>query len=118
MTQICKDKKKKCTKLWVKLYLGQREDYSPGNSISDSSEELLQRGKGEGQYICDFGEGGYGAVKHTFWQRVATSYNEVAASQQILMILVLDMRRCKKLGICVCVFVCVCVYQIFFIFHL
>jgi len=50
----------------VKLYLGQREGYSPGNSISDSSEELLQRGKGEGQYICDFGEGGYGAVKHTF----------------------------------------------------
>ena len=35
----------------------QKEDCSPGDSTSDSSEKLLQRGKGEGQYACDFGEG-------------------------------------------------------------
>ena len=45
--------------LQVKFYLGQNEDYSPGGNISDSSEKLLQRGRGEGQYICDFGEGVY-----------------------------------------------------------
>ena len=37
--------------------MGQNEDDSPGDSISDGSEELLQRGKVEGQYVCDFGEG-------------------------------------------------------------
>ena len=41
--------KKKCTvwELWVKLFLGQNENYSLGVSISDSSEKLLQRGCGE-----------------------------------------------------------------------
>ena len=32
--------------LWVKFYW-QYEDYSPGDSVSDSSEKLLQRGKGK-----------------------------------------------------------------------
>ena len=30
---------------------------SPGDSISDNSKKPLQRGRGGGQYICDFGEG-------------------------------------------------------------
>lgn len=34
--------------------MGQYEDYGPGGSIFDSSEI---RGKGECQYIWDFGEG-------------------------------------------------------------
>ena len=57
--------KKKYTKweLRVKFYLGQNEDWSPVDSTSDSSEKLLQRGRGEGQYICDFGEGGVHAIK-------------------------------------------------------
>ena len=33
------------------------EDYSPRYSLSDGSEELFQRGKGDSQYICDPGEG-------------------------------------------------------------
>ena len=28
------------------------------------TEKLLQRDKGEGQYICDFGGGGVHAIKH------------------------------------------------------
>ena len=36
---------------------GQNEDYSSADSTSDSSEELFQRGRGEGQYTCDFGKG-------------------------------------------------------------
>ena len=41
---------------------GLTEDYSLGDSLSGSSEELLQRvgGGGGGQYIYDFGEGGTG----------------------------------------------------------
>ena len=41
----------------VKLYLGQNEDCSLGDSTSDSSEKLLQRGRGKVN-IYDFGEGG------------------------------------------------------------
>ena len=41
----------------------QNEDYSPGEGISGSSEKLLQNGRGKGQYICDFGEGGVHAIK-------------------------------------------------------
>ena len=33
--------------LWVKFYLGPNEDYSPGDSISDNSEKLLQRHRGK-----------------------------------------------------------------------
>ena len=36
-------------------------------SHSDSSERLLQRGRGEGQYMCDFGEERVHAIKHIFF---------------------------------------------------
>ena len=38
---------------------GQNEDYSLGDSISDSSENLHQRGRGKVTIIYDFSEGGY-----------------------------------------------------------
>ena len=43
---------KKCTPrgLCVKFYLGQNEDYSPGDSISESSEGRLQTGEGRSAY--------------------------------------------------------------------
>ena len=40
----------------------QNEDYIPGESVSGSSEKLLQSSRGKGQYICDFGEGGVHAI--------------------------------------------------------
>ena len=36
---------------YVKSYLRQNEDYSPGHSSSDSSEKRLQRGSRESQYM-------------------------------------------------------------------
>ena len=39
------------SELQVKFYLGQYEEFNPGDSTSDSPEKLLQRGSGEGQYI-------------------------------------------------------------------
>ena len=51
----------------VKFYWGQNEDYCPGDSISLSSEKVLQRGRVEGQYICSFGEGGAHGMKHIFF---------------------------------------------------
>ena len=68
--------------------MGQNEDYSPGDSNSDSSEKLLQRGRGqEGQYICDFGEGGVHAI---IFQKFSAGHVKVTASheEQSLMIFV------------------------------
>ena len=39
------------------------EECSPGYSLSDRFQALLQRGKGRGQYIRDFGAG-VCAIKH------------------------------------------------------
>ena len=44
--------------LQVKFFGGQNEDCSPGDSTSESSEKLLQRGSREGQDICDLGKEG------------------------------------------------------------
>ena len=61
------------------------ENYSLGDSLSDSSDELLGRGKGRGQYTCDFGKGGH-ATKHTTQENVATSH-EAQISQLIVLVL-------------------------------
>ena len=46
-----------CESCVVSFIWGQNEDCSSEDSISDSSDKLLQRGSGEGQYICDFDKG-------------------------------------------------------------
>ena len=60
--------KKICTtsKLSVKFYLGQNEDYSPGGSISESSEIPLQRGRGKGRIDAIWGRGEVHAARHVF----------------------------------------------------
>ena len=46
----------KCTvwKLWVKFYFGQNEDCSLGESVSDSSENLLWGGEGDARIYRNF----------------------------------------------------------------
>ena len=51
------DKKSTTWGLWVKFYLWWSKDYTLGDSISDSSEELLWRGQGKVSIINDFSEG-------------------------------------------------------------
>ena len=51
--------------------MGQNEDGSPEDSTSDSSENLLQRGREERQCTRDFGEGRVHATKHKFSQKVS-----------------------------------------------
>ena len=51
------------------------EDYSPGHSCSDSSEELCQRGKERSQCIRDFGER-VCVTKHTFRWKATVSHEE------------------------------------------
>ena len=57
--------------------MGQSEDYSLGDRLSDISKELLPKGRGEVSMIL---------VKGTFWRRVATSHEE---EMSLLIILVL-----------------------------
>ena len=70
-----------------KFYLGQNEDNNPGGSISDSSEILLQRGRG-GMSDIDVilvkrGE----ATKHTLLQKVTASHEEQTSPWKIFMLL-------------------------------
>ena len=62
----------------VKFYWRQNEDCSLGDSISDSSEKLLQRGVGweKDQYMYEFSEGGVNASKHIFLQKVPAGHKE------------------------------------------
>ena len=62
--------------LRVKFYLRQNENCSPGDSISDSSEKVLQRSRVKGQCICDFGEGGIHAIEHIFFQKLSASHEK------------------------------------------
>ena len=50
-------KKMQTLELRVKFYLGQNEDDSLGDSISDSSERLLHRGRVKVSCKCYFSEG-------------------------------------------------------------
>ena len=67
--------------------MGQNEDNNPGDSISESSEKLLQRAgeKVTINIIYDFSEG-VRAVKRRFWQRLAAKHKE---QMSLLMISVL-----------------------------
>ena len=64
--------KKRCTtwELCVKFYLGQNEDCSPGGSISDSSERLLQSGRGGRSIYKVLVKGEFNTMKHSFLQMV------------------------------------------------
>ena len=60
----------------LKLSLGQDEDYGLGDSISDSSKELLWRAGGKVSRY-DSGERGVCAIKHTFLNKVAAPQGAV-----------------------------------------
>ena len=60
----------------------QNENYRPGDSISDISEKLLQRGRRESQYICDLGERGVCAMKHIFLQKDSAVPMKITASHE------------------------------------
>ena len=57
----------------TEFYLEENEDCSPRDSNSESSENVLKRGREESQYLCDFGEGGIHVIKHRFFQMVSAS---------------------------------------------
>ena len=66
--------------LWVKFHLGQNEDCNPGDGTSDSSEKLLQRGRGEEQLYVILMKGVYLQIKHVFSQKVCVSLVKLSPS--------------------------------------
>ena len=59
---------------WVKFYFGQNEVTVSTRQHPGSSEKLLQRFNGEGQYICDFGEGEYMQSSNFFFFFLAEAF--------------------------------------------
>ena len=49
----------------------QNEEYSPGDSLSDSPEEVLHRGGGRSVYVILVK-----GIHATFWQKVTASHKE------------------------------------------
>ena len=60
--------------------MGQKEDYSPGGSISESSEKLLQRGRGKVSVYVILVSGEVHAAKHTFYRSL------LLVSQRLLLV--------------------------------
>ena len=75
-------KKSTTLKLWVKLFEGQNEDHMLGDSISESSEKLLQRSNEEGEYMHNFGERRIEAIKHIFFQKFSASLMKFSANHE------------------------------------
>ena len=53
----------------MEFYWGQNEDCSPGGSISDRSERLLQTSSGKKSIYKVLMKGEFNAVKHSFYKR-------------------------------------------------
>ena len=66
---------------YVPFYLGQNEDCSLGNGASSTSERLLQRGRGEGQYTLILAKEEIHTVKHMY-RRFLLSLMKLFASDE------------------------------------
>ena len=63
--------------LQVKFYLGQDEDCSPGGSILDSSERLLQSGSGGKSIYKVLVKGEFNTRKCSFYKRLFASHEDL-----------------------------------------
>ena len=78
-------KKSTMWELWVKIYLGQNEDYSLGDNISDSSEKLLPRGKRERSVYMWFWWKAICALKHILQQRLAANHSKMTQLMTLVL---------------------------------
>ena len=59
------------------LYLRQNEDCSPGGSISDTSESLLQSSSGRRSIYKVLVKGKFNTMKHSFYKRFFVSHEDL-----------------------------------------
>ena len=74
--------------LQVKCYLGQDENYSPGDSTSDNWENAPKK-QGEDQYICEFGKEEY-MQSSTYWTFFSGCWRSAAAAAHDLILSEVD----------------------------
>ena len=81
--------KKGCTtwELWVKFYLGQNEDCSPGSSISDSSARLLQSNRVEKSIYKVLVKGKFNTMKHSIYKRFLVIHEDLMSPWRDLVLL-------------------------------
>ena len=87
--KVCQLKKKKCTswELQVKFYLRQNEDCSPGGSISDSSERLLQSSSGGKSIYKVLVKGEFNTMKHSFYKSSFVIHEDLMSPGRDLVLL-------------------------------
>ena len=85
INKYLKKKKAQCES-WVRFYLGQNEDYSLGDSIPDSSEKLLQRGRRKVSIPVILVKGEFMQSSAYFLQKISTSHQEQRSSWRILVL--------------------------------
>ena len=78
----------------VKFYLGQNEDWSPGGSISESSERLLQSASGGGSTYKILMKEEFKTMEHSFYKRFSVSHGDFDVTMKGFSAS-LDMGRCK-----------------------
>ena len=77
-----------------KFYLGQNEHCIPGDSTSDSSERLLQRGSGARSVYKILVRGEFNAVKCLFYKGISASHHSADVVMKGFNAF-LGMKRCK-----------------------
>ena len=76
-TAFCRLKKDVQLESCELFYLGQNEDYSPGGSISDSSEKLFQSGSWGKSIYKVLVKVESNTMKHSFYKRFFVSHEEL-----------------------------------------
>ena len=74
--------------------MGENEDSSPGDSISDSSERLLKKGSGGRSIYRILVKGEFNAIKHLLYKRFSAHPEEADVTTKGFSAF-LDMKRCK-----------------------
>ena len=77
---------KRAWELQVKFYLGQNEECSLEDSLSDNSERLLQSRSG-GRSIKVLVKGEFSTMKHSFYKRYFVSHEDLMSPWRDLVLL-------------------------------
>ena len=77
---------KRAWELQVKFYLGQNEECSLEDSLSDNSERLLQSSSG-GRSIKVLVKGEFSTMKHSFYKRYFVSHEDLMSPWRDLVLL-------------------------------
>ena len=82
----CQLRKNAQLESFVLFYLGQNEDSSLGDSTSNSSERLLQRGSGGSSGCKILVKEEFSASKHLLYKRFSVSHEELMSPLRDLVI--------------------------------